>query len=446
MVELHLKVFADRSELVRPDGETETFDEGPTNTEARARCQRIKARLSGGYLDEKITLCKEHPGRIAIDRLDEEHTNLIDELASSMGSEVGRALIGLTVLQLCVKSIEPSQSIRLHKGGPSTGNFSWRDGISMRSLDKSHITPVLRGHGLLRLNADGFMMTRSLAENYPYSSVYKARIRGARLQWAAIVEGVERSGIEPEPALHYLLSQLINAADDFRELADATLSVISDIEVVDGNLDREISLEAMESHSLASDYRARIMEIAMHSLMQAVEESGALGDETLKPLSQMRSANKKHGNIGDIEILDGAGIVESWDAKYGKQYLRDELEELDDKLAHHPGVRLAGFVTDGEPENLAELDERREEIEDAHGASIQTLGLKKWVGFQFDRVSQTGLVEESELASRWLFAYAESLSLRRLAQAPIDESCHQWLVSLRPILENLRDTIRKETP
>lgn len=442
MAELHLKVFADRSELVRPDGETETFDEGPTNAEARERYQRIKARLSDGYLDKQIVLCKEHPGHISLQRLDREHTNLLDELVSSMGSEVGRALIGLMVLQLCVKSIEPAQSIRLHKGGPSESNFSWRDGISMRSLDKSHITPVLRGHELLRLNADGFMMTRSLAENYPYSTVYKARIRGARSQWAAIVEGVERGEVEPEPALHYLLSQLINAAGDFRNLADSTLSILDDIEADSAKLDRECVFEVMEKHILASDYRARIMEISMHSLMQALEESDALGGETLKALSQMRSANKKHGNIGDIEILDGAGIVESWDAKYGKPYLRDEFEELDEKLEHHPGVRLAGFVADREPEHFSELDERRLEIEDKHDVSVRMLSLGEWVGMQFDRAS--GFVEEKELASHWLSAYAESLALRRLAQAPIDEPCHQWLASLRPILENLRD--RKETP
>lgn len=34
-------------------------------------------------------------------------------------------------------------------------------------------------------------MTRSLAENYPYSPVYKANIRGARLEWLSIVEAIE---------------------------------------------------------------------------------------------------------------------------------------------------------------------------------------------------------------------------------------------------------------
>jgi len=85
-------------------------------------------------------------------------------------------------IQLTIKSISPEQSIRLHKGSSST-SFSWKEGISMRVLDKNYITPLLRKYKLLRLNADGFMMTRTLAENYPYSQVYKAAIRGAKKEW-----------------------------------------------------------------------------------------------------------------------------------------------------------------------------------------------------------------------------------------------------------------------
>ena len=81
----------------------------------------------------------------------------------------------------------------------------------------------------------------------------------------------------------------------------------------------------------------------MHSLMQAVIETGALADLELKPLSQMRSANKKHGNIGDIELLENNEIVESWDAKYGKNYLRDEIDEVSEKLEYHEKVETVGF-------------------------------------------------------------------------------------------------------
>ncbi|PZO56049.1 MAG: hypothetical protein DCF15_09705, partial [Phormidesmis priestleyi] len=63
------------------------------------------------------------------------------------------------------------------------------------------------------------------------------------------------------------------------------------------------------------------MEIAMHSLMQAMQDYQVFPNSVLNPLSQMRSANKKHRNIGDIELLEDRQIVEAWDAKYGKSYL-----------------------------------------------------------------------------------------------------------------------------
>lgn len=67
----------------------------------------------------------------------------------------------------------------------------------------------------------------------------------------------------------------------------------------------------------------------------------------------MRTANKKHRNIGDIEITinkNNNRVIESWDAKYGKPHLRDELEELDDKLISYGSAQIVGYVTDGDPQ------------------------------------------------------------------------------------------------
>jgi hypothetical protein len=140
---------------------------------------------------------------------------------------VGRALVGLTVLQLCVKAIEPEQSIRLHKAGGAGSNFSWAEGIPMRVLDKHYITPILRRFDLLRLNADGFMMTRSLAENYPYSKLYKAAIRGARTEWLEIVDLIEVGTIQPESALSHLIGLLFNRSDKFKRAAESTIKYSS---------------------------------------------------------------------------------------------------------------------------------------------------------------------------------------------------------------------------
>jgi hypothetical protein len=342
-------------------------------------------------------------------------------------------------MQLSVKAIEPTQSIRLHKGSASKSSFSWRDGISMRSLDKQYITPILRQYDLLRLSADGIMMTRSLAENYPYSLVYKAQLKGARLEWISIVEAIEAEEISPEVALHYLLSQLLNQAKAFKDLAGQTIESLNTFLQQSEKVNQNLIAEIIEKHINESDYAARIMEIAMHSLFQAMVEYQVFPDGALKPLAQMRSANKKHGNIGDIEILDGRQINESWDAKYGKAYLRDELEELAEKLETHPNIALVGFVTSVEPERRTEIVSRCQEIEDEFGISLEILTFRDWIKKQFLRVIAENLLSEQELASAWIIAYTESLAQRRREIAPIDEPCYQWLTTLNVILQNYRN-------
>ena len=354
-----------------------------------------------------------------------------------MTSEVGRALIGLVVLQLSIKSIEPNQSIRLHKGYSSRTKFSWKEGVPMRSLDTKYNTPILRQHGLLKLNKYGVFMTRTLAENYPYSTVYKAGIRGGRVEWATLIERIEAGETEPEPALHYLLSKLLHKAEEFNALANDILDLLDSLMDTGLMSSKESIHNILLRHIDESDYAARIMEIAMHSLMQARQECDTLGSSVLIPLSQMRSANKKHGNIGDVELMDAGQIIEAWDAKYGKSYLRDELEELHDKLANHSNVVRVGFVTSTEPERLEELDARRKDIEEANGIDLKIMTLEEWVSAQFDQSKQSS-ISEKELAQRWIKAYVESLAQRRTEMAPIDEPCYQWLEVLKSIFQSLK--------
>lgn len=433
MNELHLRVYINRSELVLPDGTIQYFQEGGMSQAAKTRYNKIAVELSKGYLERQILFCRDYSSNLDFLALIQVHKYLLDRLVQSVTSEVGRALVGLSILQLCVKAIEPDQSIRLHKGSTATRDFSWCDGISMRSLDKQYITPVLRKYELLRLNADGFMMTRSLAENYPYSSVYKANMRGARSEWVSLVEAIEKDEVVSEVALRYLLSQLLNQADNFRRLA---LQTIENLTLFLGAtvVDKGISLNLTLRHINQSDYAARLMEIAMHSLMQAMQEYQVFPHRLLKPLSQMRSANKKHGNIGDIELLEDRQIVEAWDAKYGKSYLRDEIEELSEKLEVHPAVRKAGFVTSLEAERIDELMPRCNEIEEIFGISLEIVTFKEWVGLQFGRTLAEETITEQELASAWLIAYTESLAQRRRDIAPIDEPCYQWLLKLNQTL------------
>lgn len=434
IVQRHLCVFEDRSEYHTANGDTEKFIEGIISKEAKQRIKKVRDAFENGFLDKLVDGLSDGKEKIDVTQVSKVALNSTNALVDSLTSEVGRALIGLSVMQLCVKSIEPNQNIRLHKGSSNRASFSWVEGISMRTLDKKYVTPTLRRYDLLRLNADGFMMTRSLAENYPYTFLYKAKLRGARKQWLALVEEIERKNTSATETLKYLLSRLINAASIFEELANNLLKTAKNY--VDNYSDKESITSILHQHSENSDYAARLLEISMHSLMQVASESGAFGGVEVKPLSQMRSANKKHGNIGDIELLEDGQIIESWDAKYGKGYLREEIEEAVEKLQYHDYVNVVGFVTNVPIERTKEITKRINEIEQLYSISLKVLSYNDWVKMVFSRTLEIGTVTEKELLQNWFIVYCEYLSQKRRDNAPIDEPCLEWVTSLTKLLRN----------
>ncbi len=320
----HLDVYLDRYELHQNDVVT-TYYEGFQNVATQQRYEKINTVLSNGYLYDVM---KKLPD-VDFTELSEENKTLLKRLVNGITSEVGRALVGVAFLQLTIKSITPDQSIRLHKGTTRRGSFSWVDGISMRTIDSTYSTPFLREQGLLNVNKFGVFMTRSLAENYPYSKLYKAEMRGPFTEWIDIVDAIEDESMPAELGLYYLMAQLKNKSDAFNCMADEAVALAEKY----GDKSFEGISKFMKDFFNETDYSARAFEIVIHGFMQAMYESHLLGELDLVPMSQMRkSANKKHGNIGDVELKDGRVIVEAWDAKYGKPYLRDELEELRDKI------------------------------------------------------------------------------------------------------------------
>lgn len=416
--ENHLDVYEDRYEL-HQEGKTTVYYAGFQNQETQKRYARINAELSRGFLEEKI---RSVPS-VDFTALSEENQVLLRNMVNGITSEVGRALVGLAFLQLTIKSIAPDQSIRLHKGTTRRGSFSCVEGISMRTIDSTYNTPFLREHGLLNLNSYGVFMTRSLAENYPYTSLYKAEMRGPFDDWIAIVDAIENNTMPAELGLCYMMALLQNRSDRFHQIADKACRLVESHR--NDSFDKIRDLLKRFFHG--TDYSARAFEVTMHSLFQAMDELHFLGDADVVPLSQMRSANKKHGNVGDIELTEDGVIFESWDAKYGKPYLRDELEELRDKLLTHPDCRIAGFVVDSTVDLRRDIVNRKNELEIETSAEIHLFSFDQWVDHEVSPLNES---QKNMLGYRWLKAVVESFAQRRLQVAPIDEPCDAWIGDL----------------
>lgn len=119
--------------------------------------------------------------------------------------------------------------------------------------------------------------------------------------------------------------------------------------------------------------------------------------------------------------------MEAWDAKYGKPYLRDELEELRDKILTSPGVRTAGFIVDSKVDRRRDIVERAEEISAETGAEIQLLSFDEWLQYQTRGINAAQL---DGIGEKWLTAVVESFAQRRSEIAPIDEPCEAWIQDL----------------
>lgn len=422
MVEPHLKVFSDRSELVAENGSSTIYHEGPPAQGTTARTKQIRKKFENKWF---LKFVKDTISSPDIDiPLDSTHRELLEKLINSVTSETGRCLVGLSIVQMAIKSLEPSQSIRLHKGG--RGAFSWKDGITMRTLDSDFITPVLREFDLLKVNKYGNMMTRSLAENYPYSQFYKAAIKGGKQLWLDLVDEIEFGRLNAEVALKYSIILLYKKSEIFNHHVNETITALDNYLLKNPTMDDIFIL--IDTHINKSTYSPRLLEIACHSLFQVAEENKAI-EGYLVPLSQMRSANKKHNNVADVEIesVKGSGrIIEAWDAKYGKPYLIDELQELKDKLLSNSDVEIAGFVTECEPMINDEIISSINDISEFTDTIIEIKSFKDWV---FDIVTKMEL-DVSKVGKAWLRAYTETICLKRLNKAPIDEPADVWIMSL----------------
>ena len=373
--EIHLDVYSNRSEL-HFEHHVMVYLEGFQNAETQRRYELINSTLSNGFLDRKI----EHLEDEDFESLSDRNKDLLRDLVGGITSEVGRALVGVAFLQLVIKAIVPEQSIRLHKGTTRRGSFSWVDGISMRTIDSSYITPFLRKYGLLNVNKFGVFMTRSLAENYPYSKLYKAEMRGPFNEWINIIDALEDSSMPADSGLCYLLALLKNRSDSFQDKANQAVMLVAEHK---GDTFEHIE-EMLTRFFNETGYSARAFEVVMHGFMQ------------------------------------------------GKPYLRDELEELDDKILAYPGVKIAGFVVDRNPDRRSEIINRAEEITSISGIDIKILSFEEWIKWQTGRLLSSQL---NTVGYNWLLAVVESFGQKRTDIAPIDEPCEAWINDLIAILK-----------
>lgn len=140
----HLDVYA-RKSILHVGNTILTFQEGAQSISTKRRYRRICDALESGFLLK--TLQDVQSGKIDLSSVADADADLLRQIVDGVSENEGRAVVCICFLQLAIKSIEPAQSIRLHKGGGK--GFSWVEGISMRSLDSKYTSKFLRDNHLM---------------------------------------------------------------------------------------------------------------------------------------------------------------------------------------------------------------------------------------------------------------------------------------------------------
>ena len=94
----HLRVYEDRSEYHAGNGELETFQEGAICNDAKKRSKKVKDAFEDGFLNSLIDALRIGAEQANGSNVSREAESYVNCLVDSLTSEVGRALIGLSVM------------------------------------------------------------------------------------------------------------------------------------------------------------------------------------------------------------------------------------------------------------------------------------------------------------------------------------------------------------
>lgn len=200
-----------------------------------------------------------------------------------------------------------------------------KDGISLRSIDREYITPLLNQRNLLVGNASGgSTMTRMLSTNLPYSKVtFEGQMRGSTSEWLELVDMMENpdKSIDTNEALIRALGILYDIRSREDDVYEECISNIEDIS-------EDKALDVITESVRDSDMRSELLELASYSAFLADYDEKR--NYSLERMTAHRAADAKSGRLGDIEIYLDDEIEELWDAKFERELTCREWEKMED--------------------------------------------------------------------------------------------------------------------
>jgi len=411
----------------------------PSN-ESKVKGREIRNAMSADFFDNhlRVAIASSERGLNPLDDpgLTSDSADYLRAIYGNIDGEKGRALYLWCLALAGVKEVYPEQDIRLHK--PSV----WRDAVSMRTIASETVGHwFINNSSNVTVNPFGPAMTRSFAVNLPWVTCWTENIKGPRDEWLQIIDQLHYNRIRPYSVIRALLYLDYVANQRFDQLSEELQGII-------GKDSYSIApIRVLQRHIRErSNGGARLLEVAIHSLMQCAYENNLKIphiDATRAPdeIKSMRSADRKAGGIGDIQFRHsqwknrrGQRFFEyAIDAKHDISEISHEINRLLESVNHPetPQPHLLGvdFVGLDKPIILENTDTN---------SSIERLTQMQ---VRVRAISLSELADEidpeGEIRINWLRRYASMLMKEDNGYGIMSEITYDWLDTLFSLVENI---------
>lgn len=242
--------------------------------------------------------------------------NLRDDMAQ-LGAKRHNGRGVVLTLTAC-KAARPGQDIRAHKAEHSGG-------FNARSIDTDVVVPLLREWGLANAGESHWLTQVFSGLPFAENQTLKTQPKIVGEIVPRLVCAINES--RPVDVANTLCALLILLIEE-RNKGQIPLTKPKGL-----TIDRAINL--LEAH-FAGSFKSggpRLPQLAIYAVYEClIKESKRYEEHTLIPLERLKTANRKSGTVGDIDVLHGKRTVEAVEIKFGmcveSRHVSDAIEKI----------------------------------------------------------------------------------------------------------------------
>ena len=293
------------------------------------------------------------------DCIGKEDAKIVAELASTKHAARGAA-VTLAVYKL----LRPEQDIRNHKS-------EYPNGFSARSIDTKVTVPFLSEHELpYNVESHWLSQTLSFAGPFTSDSVLKTvpKKAGPDLIYTANLIQKAASTDKIRKILVLLLEQMIEE----RNKGFIPLTKPKNLSI------DQVMILLHEHFSKHYDKNApRLPQVAIYAIYQCLMKSVERYSEfELRPLERMKTANRKSGTVGDIDLWKDGRPIEAVEIKFDVAITRFHVNEAMQKVRTESVERYFILSTvDPELSEKDEIQKQKDQFLKSNGCEIIVNGV-----------------------------------------------------------------------